>query len=193
MKKIVFYISIIFAIQSCVSFDSNFQSSSIKKKSEIQSINGIYEIIPTRVDTFSEKYNPPYMGENFLEEIDRKLFSQNRLKYDTKRFDYYVELEIENQKALILKYYKNDHFLESKRIKIKKKGDGYLYLKNRNVAFVGVPYLFGAIDVNRMRLIIDQEENLVLEVSNFRGGAIFMVGFLNNNKTKYRKVFRKIE
>ena len=179
--------------QSCATFKSEFQNEVKLNTTNINSVNGRYKILPIKIDTTNEKYNQYKLEDNFLVEIERKPFASFKNKYDEDEINYFVELEIRNPNLLEIRFLKEDKVFNSKNVKVKLKKDGYLYLKNENVKFWGIPYLFGAMDINKIRISVDKENNLVLDTTNFRGGAIFLIGFINGGKTLYRKKLKKIK
>lgn len=172
--------------QSCATFNSGFEKGA--NDFNITALNGKYSIIPIVEDSIEAKY---WIRNNFFYEIDRSLL-RDTLNLDTLN-SYQVEIEIINDSRMQVNYIENDIITRTRTIKTKLKDDGFLYLKNKNIGFIWIPFILGALDVNRSRITTDNKGNLIMDVSNFRGGAALLIIFLDWGNTKYRKIFKRIE
>lgn len=177
---------------SCATFSSEFQNGGNLDITNVNSINGKYEIVPMQVDTTKRRHISGRLNYNLIQEFERNPFSPVYVNYDEDSTKYLVEFEIKNSKDIEIKFLKNDQVYNSKIIKYKLKKDGFLYLKNDNTKLWGVPYLFGAMDINKNRISVNEKSNLVLDVANFRGGAMLLIAFLDGGRTYYRKIIRKV-
>ncbi len=176
-------------LQSCASFDKELLNPHPLNESNISNINGTYKIVSAKYDSIAmETGNQIWRYQNFLTEIDRKLI-KDTLKLDTLKF-YSVELKILNSKELKVNYLENGKVFRERIIKTKLKKDGYLYLKNKNIQFLLIPYIFGALDIKKTRLTKSIDGHLVLDVNNHKSGAAMLVMFLNGSTHKYRKVYK---
>jgi len=179
-------------MHSCATFSSEFQNGGNLNITNINSINGKYEIVPIQVDTTKRRFISGRLNYNLIQEFERNPFSAVYVNYDEDSTNYIVEFEIKNSKDIEIKFLNNDQVYNSKILKYKLKKDGFLYLKNDNTKSWGVPYLFGVMDINKNRISVNEESNLVLDVANFRGGAMLLIAFLDGGRTYYRKVIRKV-
>lgn len=191
MKKILLVFIVAISLTNCAAFDKNLKNPNSLQKNNLNKVNGLYDIEEMGFDSLSKLYpsNLFWVGNNFLREIDRKLL-KDTLRIDSMK-KYAFELKVINKKKLKITYLENDIIFRERFLKIKLKKDGYLYLKNKNIGFVLIPYIFGAVDVKRTRLTLDEEENLVLDVYNHRSGAIGGVGFLSWKTWRYRRTYEK--
>ena len=106
---------------------------------------------------------------------------------------YSFDLKVLNPKKLKVSYLENGEIFRERILKTKLKKDGYLYLKNKNVGFLLVPYIAGAIDIKRTRLTKSENGNIVFDVVNHRSGAFLIVVFLDGRTWKYRQEYQQIE
>jgi len=187
MKQKSQLIILIFIFQSCATFKSSPNEISTLERSNLELLNGRYEISSSE---HLEKFKS-FDYHNFLREIDRKIL-KDTLDIDSTKHNQ-VELNVLNSRRLEVKYLEDDKVIRRRIIKIKLKKDGYLYLKNKNIGFSLIPYLFGRLDVKRTRVTINENDNLVLDVSHFRGGAVFLIIFLDMGTDKYKKSYKRIK
>lgn len=187
MKQNLQLIILIFIFQSCATFKSSSNKISTLEKSNLELLNGRYEISSIEhLDKFKS-----FDYHNFLREIDRKIL-KDTLNIDSTKFNQ-VELKVLDRRRLEIKYLEDDKVIRRRTIKTKLKKDGYLYLKNKNIGFSLVPYLFGGLDVKRTRITINENDDLVLDVSHFQGGAAFLIIFLDAGTYRYKKTYKKIK
>ena len=177
---------------SCATFSSELQNGGNLNTTNINLINGKYEIVPIQIDTTKRRFISGRLNYNLIQEFERNPFSPVYVNYDEDSTKYVVEFEIKNSKDIEIRFLNNDQVFNSKIITYKLKEDGFLYLKNENTKFWGIPYLFGAMDINKNRISVNKESNLILDVANFRGGAMLLIVFLDGGRTYYRKVLRKV-
>ena len=178
-------------MHSCATFSSELQNKGMLNNSNINLINGRYEIVPIEIDTTNLTFISGRLNYNLIQEFERNPFNSAIFKNDDS-VKYVVELEIKNTKELEFRFLTNDQVSNSKIIEYQLKEDGFLYLDNDNTKIWGIPYLFGAMDINKNRISID-ESNLILDVANFRGGAMLLIMFIDGGRTSYRKIIKKIE
>jgi hypothetical protein len=112
------------------------------------------------------------------------------LKLDSLK-TYEFELKVIDQKSINFKFIENGKVFTEKNLKGKLKKDGYFYLKNKNVEFWGIPYLAGAIHINKSRLSKTKEGNLIFDLAHHQSGAFFLVVFLDGTNWKYRKTYKR--
>lgn len=175
------------AIFSSCSFQRNLINPSRLSANTLTTLNGTYEIKNTNADSITKKY---WMYNNFLTEIDRKILSDT-LKIDSLK-SYSFNLTILSPKSCKINYVENNKVIRERIIKTKLKRDGYLYLKNKNVALIFIPYLAGAIDIKKARFSKTQEGNLIFDVASHRSGAFLLIMFLDGRTWKYRNEYKRI-
>lgn len=90
-------------------------------------------------------------------------------------------------------YIENETILRERLIKTKLKKDGFLYLKNKNIQPLLIPYIAGAIDINKIRFGLDTNNNLILDVANHTSGAFLFIAFLDGRTNKYRLIYKRID
>lgn len=193
MKRTIYLLTAFLILQSCASFDKDLKNPNLLNKNNISDLNGLYQI--TEIDYDSTYYNKNnrqiWMYNNFLKEIDRKLLKDS-LNIDSLK-SYQFGIKILNKKKVEIKYIENNNIIRIREIKTKLKNDGYLYLKNKNLGFILIPYIAGAIDIKRTRFTKSENGNLIFDVSNHTSGAILLFGFLDGTTRKYRLEYKKIK
>ncbi|MEE1945364.1 hypothetical protein VRU48_09605 [Pedobacter sp. KR3-3] len=187
MKAIPFLAALIaIVLCSACSFQKNLTNPNPLTSGNLTTLNGKYDIVSLE-NVSSPK--PHRLGENFLQEIDRKLLKDTLAFDSTKKYGF--ELQVLTGKRLKINYLEDGKVARERILKTKLKSDGYLYLKNKNVGFVIVPYVFGALDVKKTRLTKTATGDLVFDVTNHVSGAIMLIGFLDGRTWKYRNVYPK--
>lgn len=190
MKNKIYVVLLIisaFFLQNCVSFEKNLTNNFPLNKNNLLKINGRYEILNLNADSISKPY---WINNNFLTAIDRKLL-KDTLKIDASKI-YNFELSIINEKSLKIKYIENEKIIRERIIKTRLNKDGYLYLKNKNIGFKLIPYIFGGIDIKKTRISKSENGNLILDVANHTSGAALLVVFLDGKTWKYRNEYKKL-
>ena len=193
-KESAFYLilSLVIFFQSCASFDKELINPNPLNKENLSVLNGQYDIIPFKIDTISNDYKNQYwIYNNFLTEIDRKLL-KDTLKIDSQK-SYSFDLKVLNPNRIKINYLENGKVFRERVLKTELKKDGYLYLKNKNVGFLLVPYIAGAIDIKKTRITKSENGNLIFDVANHRSGSFLIIVFLNGKTWKYRQEYKKIE
>lgn len=191
MKNKIYVVLLIisaFFLQNCVSFEKNLTNNFPLNKNNLLKINGRYEILNLNADSISKLY---WINNNFLTTIDRKLL-KDTLKIDASKI-YNFELSIINEKSLKIKYIENEKIIRERIIKTRLNKDGYIYLKNKNIGFKLIPYIFGGIDIKKTRISKSENGNLILDVANHTSGAALLVVFLDGKTRKYRNEYKKLK
>ncbi|RZS90618.1 hypothetical protein [Aquimarina brevivitae] len=190
MKKIIIGLLIVVSsllIQGCASFPKNRSNPYILNEKRLNVLNGVYKAIHSEADTIG-KIHWSYIS--FFNEIDRKIFNPS-IKLDTLK-KYTFELEVLNTKRIKICYLENDDKIGEEVIKGKVKNDGYFYLKNKNVKFFGIPYLAGALHINKTRLSKADNGDLVFDLVHHRSGAVLLIMFLGGSNWNYRNIYERI-
>lgn len=193
-NKTTFYLLLILvsSIQSCTSFNQNLINPNPLNEENLSELNGRYEIVPIESDSAKKtNKNLVWVHNNFLKEIDRKLI-KDTLKLDSLK-TYAFDLKILNPNQIRINYIENGLLFKERILKIKLKKDGYLYLKNKNIQFLLLPYIAGALDVKKTRLSKLKNGNLIFDVANHRSGAALLVVFLDGKTWKYRQEYERIK
>lgn len=190
LKYIYLLVIIFISLSSCASFKKGLENENPITKNNLNTLESIYNNNSKRTDSLIKKWNRKgIVSGNFLNEIDRKLI-KDTLHMDTLKV-YKFELKILSKKRLAILYIENDSIFRQVILKYKIKKDGYVYLKNKNVQPLLIPYLCGAIDIKRMRLSLNKSNELVLDMSHHRSGAFLIVAFLDGRTWKNRYQYSK--
>jgi hypothetical protein len=187
MKLILQIIFFVFLCQSCATFKSDYSKIPALEKSNLNLINGRYEI--SSIENTNEFRSFEY--HNFIRELDRSIW-KDTLNIDSTKTNH-LELKLINNRNLEVTHLENDNVIKKRLIKVKYKKNGFLYLKNKNVKFKMIPYILGGLDVTRTRIKITKNKDLVLDVSNFQGGAAFLFMFLDWGTDRYRKTYKRVK
>ena len=172
MKKYCFILlSILFF--SCGVFEDrngNFQKIDI---TNVNMLNGTYSVFANN----KLKTEYPYF-DNANEKFYRKY---GRGEKDTISFDTIsggkFKLKIIDNKKLKIDFIKNEKVIKSQTLKYKFKNDGFLYVKNRNIIISGIPYIFGGVDVKKIRIALNQNNELIInDVFDSTGAFLLIFG-----------------
>lgn len=195
--KILFFSLIFSSFISCATFPKNIENQYIINKENVFSLNGKYSLNEiyrgSLTDSTSFSFSKSDLGFNhtFFDEIDSRI-SAKRIEIDSSK-NYSFVLKVLNSKNIEIIYLENITTIRRQTIKYKLKGDGYLYLKNRNFKIKGIPYLIGSFDVKKIRLTLNKEKNLLLETSEFSSGGVALLMVYPVGKLKYQKIYERKE
>lgn len=184
---------------SCASFPKQYDPRDGLNHAAIKQLEGDYRVEhystrPTKDSTLIWNFSQPDLGRypTLFDEINNGLFV-NKFKVNTAK-TYCVSIHNVTNKKFRMYYYENDIIIKQNTIRFRLKDDGYLYLRYRNFKIIGLPYLLGGIKLKRSRMTLDSDNNLVFETSEVTsGGMILFFVFQPVFKSKYEKIYRRIE
>ena len=178
----------ILILQSCASFQKKLSNPYLLNEKKLTTLNGTYDALNIEADTIS-KINWSYTS--FFNEMDRKSFNPS-IKLDTLKH-YKFELKVLSNKRIKVRYLENNNKIGEKIIKGRLKKDGYFYLKNRNIKFWGIPYLAGALHINKTRFSKTNKGNLIFDLAHHQSGAFLLFIFPGGANWDYRNTYKKIK
>ena len=190
MKNITILVSLML---SCVlfgcaaKFSKSYKNPNKFEKQNIHEINGEYNIYAidstsnNPKDKFSNAFNKFYRG---FGRDKRDTLALNELN------EYSLKLKVKNENEI--KYFKNKIALKNLNFVYKLKSDGYIYIEDRNFKVSGIPYLFGSIDIKKIRLGVDNYENLIIEEVHHSSGALLLI-FGDSKTWNYRNYYKQIK
>jgi len=187
LKSNLLLITIALILFTGCAFQKELENTQALNLDNLNDLNGKYSVNAIDEQKPTKKY---WMYNNFLVELDRKLLTDT-LKIDSAQ-TYTVELNFVNDKILKINYLEDNKIIRERTLRTTLKKDGYLYLKNKNVGFVGLPYVFGGIDIKRTRLSKTTSGDLIFDVVNHRSGSFLIICFLDGRTWKYRNIYPRI-
>jgi hypothetical protein len=191
LLKQVFFLAIVMACLQCCATFSKFDVVTDLHSSKMDV--GKYQIEPISIGAIGKIHQITKLNENLFEELVYEAFNSNFTNQADFGRSGYVELKIASNSELAFNFFDSLGRKTTIWCEYLLKKDGYTYLNQKNTKSWGVPYLFGVLDVNRMRMHFDHDKNLVLDVTNFRGGAFLFICFLDFGNTRYRKKFIRLQ
>ncbi|WP_139062402.1 hypothetical protein [Aquimarina megaterium] len=174
----------ILSLSNCASFPKNKINRTFLNTQNIKSLNGEFSIVAKEADSVSKKH---WVYNNFFKEVNRDRL-KDRLKDDlilSPLKTYSFRIGILSEKSIKISFIENNESIKELVCEYKLKNDGYLYLKNRNLKLVGIPYIMGRLDIKKMRITLDKKNNLITEVAEHNSGAGLLVMFLNWKNRNY--------
>ena len=193
-KTFIFIFSILFL--GCAPFSKKieFKDYSVLKENNLSKLNGVYE-----VKTFKaiRKFNnsKPKISDNdsinrfSLFEIIKSTNKDIRNDVDNNTSDYTVRININNSEVMSFTLLKNEKAIDSAKVKYIIK-DGFVYLKNKNFKTLGVPGLAGNFEVDRTKIGLNNDGNLIVYNSYYIYGAIlFIIG--DTRKQSFGSQYKK--
>jgi len=180
---------------SCATFPESSNKQHLINKENVQSLNGIYSLTEisrsSLVDSSSFAFSETDLGfkHTFYDELSRGMFSR-RMVMDSLKVYHFV-LNVLNDTTIEIDYLENGISFIKKQVSYKLKDDGYAYLKNGNFKIRGIPYLFGSIDVKKIRLTLNNEQDLLFETSEFSSGGVALLMVYPIGKMKYQKIYQR--
>lgn len=168
----LFFLTLI--IQSCATFPKKSANQLRLTEHNLTRINGKYKVKPVK-DSLLDKDLTVY--HNAFEKFYR---GKGRGSKDTMKIDnfdnYTFEIKLIEKKQIEVNYLKDNISFRKFKLKYELKADGYVYLKNKNLKVSGVPYLFGSIDIKKLRLSIIGNYLTVEEIRHSSGAILFIFG-----------------
>jgi hypothetical protein len=170
MKKYCFiFLSILFL--SCGVFKDRKENFKKIDITNVNMLNGTYSVFANN----KSKTKHPYF-DNANEKFYRKY---GRGEKDTINFDSIsggkFKLNVIDNEKLKIDFIKNEKIIKSQTLKYKFKNDGFVYLKNRNTLIAGIPYIFGGIDVKKIRIALNQNNELIINDIFDSSGALLLI------------------
>lgn len=182
---------VLLSFSSCAGFKNKFENPTFLTKENVYLLNGVYNADNVISDSKEDSLKPTLIyHHNFLQEIDRKLLDDT-LNFKPNKV-YSFGLEMLSPKTLKISYLEDGRIYRTRTIKAKITKDGYLKLKNKNVGFVLVPYIFGRLDINKTRITLDKNSNLIFDKVNTQTGAALLVMFLNASTSREQFIYPKM-
>lgn len=154
----------------------------------IDNLTGNYSVF-SATDTDNEF---PYFNnanEKFYRKYGRGV--SDTIKFDTLRGGNF-RISIISNKRLSVEFSRNHKKLKSQTFEYKIKKDGLLYIKNRNTIIAGVPYLFGGVDVKKVRLALSTQSDLIINDVNHSSGALLFI-FGDSKTWEYNNTYKRIK
>ncbi len=172
--KILALVILTLILQSCATFPIN---SSIKQpltEANLTELNAQYNVSAEKDSLIDNTYID-------LHNAFEKLYRGNgRGNKDTMTIDnldrYSFAINVIDNRRIEITYLKDKSSFRKFSMKYYSKNDGYLYLKNKNFKISGVPYLFGGIDIKKLRLTNVDNYLIIEEVHHSSGGLLFILG-----------------
>ncbi|MDO5969630.1 hypothetical protein Q4Q35_07410 [Flavivirga aquimarina] len=156
---------------SCGVFKNNPENHVKINNANVNNLNGTYSIFA--FDKLKTEY--PYF-DNANNKFYRKY---GRGQSDTISFDTIsggkFKIKIIDDRKLQIDFIKKNNIVKSQTIRYKFKNDGFLYVKNRNTIIRGIPYVFGGVDVKKVRIALNQNNDLILNDIFDNSGALLLI------------------
>ena len=190
-RKVAFFSLLLLLIQGCVTFEKASASDLKLNSGNIKKIEGRFEAIPFRVDTTKFSFNQYLLAEDVFDLYFKDPFKERVDTISGVNGDRFIEIKVMDKSKINLIFFKNEQVVFSKIMKYKLQKDGHIYLSKRYDTW-GVPFLMGVVHVNHERIGLGDENQLVMDVSNYRGGAILLLLFLDGGKTRFRLNLKRI-
>lgn len=181
------------ALQSCQSYNHKLYTKGTLNSSNTESINGEYASQP--ILAVMTKFHPfpmdKHIDSSLLLSLDRSL-NTNNIDYGILNH-YTFSIQVFDNKRVSIKCLQGGRCLKTYDLEVQLKSDGFLYLKNRNVRPILIPFICGAIDVTKLRFSRDSEGDLIVDKTNHRSGAFLFIAFFSVSNTESRCIYKKIK
>ena len=187
--KTTIFIFLLLSMISCATFE---KTNNKNVQLNIEKLNGKYSIFAMiQNNNKPYHYNSYYFNnanENFYHKYGRGEW--DTIKYDTLTGGEF-SVKILDKKRIVLNFYRKSQIVKSLNLKYKLK-DNWLYLKNKNFLFAGIPYIYGGIDIKKVRIGVNNRNNLIINtVNNSSGALLFIIG--DAKKWEYINEYKRIE
>ena len=193
--KNLFVIIVPFLLMSCASFNKNhsFKNEVKLNENSISLLNGSYTLNP-RIELNKGRSGKSYFtdkGDLNRTNLYNFFNNSSRSLNDFQDSTYLVKLKVINKNEILISQCNNDQKMDSVLLRYKLKSNGYIYIKNKNFKINGVPYLFGGFELNRVRMTVSNENNLVINSTHYFYGS-FLILFGDARKTLNNGIYKRI-
>ncbi|KQS91486.1 hypothetical protein ASG21_03170 [Chryseobacterium sp. Leaf394] len=167
MKNLIFYLWLSLLTVSCAGFKNIQPAKTNNGKNVVDNIDGTYG-------------NLPSSGNGFYVRALTDVFDRNTNMFNWKEKyvgeQIKVKLQMINNKRLNVFISQDEKILFNKNLRVKLKNDGYLYLKGKRLMIDGIPLVLGGWNIQKSRLRIDENNNLIVQSNYFfcNGFAVVM-------------------
>ncbi|RQO32212.1 hypothetical protein DBR32_00945 [Taibaiella sp. KBW10] len=175
MKKCtLILIALLLLLGSCAPFGKKGQGHQAITANKVHLLNGSYAIKGLKSE--GVPLNSYYANEHFYRNFKRDASMMDTLKWDSVGLAYFT-LNIIDQQTLSVSFYKGREEIRTQTLRYKlKDGDGFIYLKHKNVHIKGLPHIAGSIDIKKVRIGLNADNNLMINDTYYRTW-VFMVLF----------------
>ncbi|WP_109301425.1 hypothetical protein [Aquimarina sp. AU474] len=138
-------------------------------KNNIQLINKNFAITASKEVRKYQDYNLEIIENDTVFNLFARLkiidttFRKEIAKY---RNNYVVNLRVKEKNTLVCSLIKNTKIVDSTSLRYKLK-NGYLYIKNSNVTINDIPLIYGGFEIDRLRLGINKNGDLITDSSHY--------------------------
>ena len=195
-KNICLLILIGSSLFGCASFSKKvtFKNQVILKKETISKINGFYELKSNKSIWRFEDLKPDFVDNDSINRfplyITLKTNNEYRNGSNENLENYKVKIEIQDKKTILISLLDEEKSIDNIKLDYKIRKDGYIYLKNKNFKTKWIPGLCGNFEIDRTRIGINQENNLIINHSHYIYGAIlFIIG--DTKKTSFGSEYKR--
>lgn len=169
---------------SCVSFKNKFPAIANTTIQNTENISGTYYAIG-KIEV--KKFPNSEDSINFLLELDRKILQGPIFNAYLDTFSLQV---ISDNELKILAHSK--HLVTFEWIIEYEKRDNFLYLQNKNFGVGMIPYLFGGIDIKKIRISLTSGNDLYVEEVSHVSGAVLVIGFFKFKNDYFNSIFKRV-
>lgn len=170
MKK-YYLIFLPFIFLNCGVFKEKQENFQKIQRDNVTILNGNYSVFAVKYPDDKYAYY-----DNANEKFYRKY---GRGESDTLKFDTInggnFKITIVNAKEIKLEFIKHDKTLKSQTLRYKIKDDGFLHISNRNTLIRGIPFLFGGVDVRKVRMSLCENNDLLINDVFDSSGAFLLI------------------
>lgn len=195
MKKFL-SILILSSLFGCATFSKkiSFKNQIILNKETITNINGSYAIKSNKTIWRYENIEPEFTENDTTNRFPlyTTLKANNQYGNAANIENYSAKIEIRTKKIISISLLNKEKIIDSINLNYKIKKNGYIYLKNKNFKTKWIPGLCGNFELDRTRIGLTKENNLILNHSYFiYGAALFIIG--DTKKTSFGTEYKRIK
>ncbi|MGK0252350.1 MAG: hypothetical protein ACI81G_001790, partial [Gammaproteobacteria bacterium] len=178
VKKILVMFLLV-GVTSCASFRPKYgvEENVILTEKSISRLNQFFELKPSKnlakLDTDNPRTIKNY-GLFNLFGIFKNLDSETINNINTSSEKYLVNFKVE-KKSIKSYLLKDNAIIDSSEVRYNLKKNGFLYLKRNSLSINLVPFIYGGWDINRSRIGLTNEGDLIYESSHYSYAAILLL------------------
>ncbi|WP_430409889.1 hypothetical protein [Kordia sp.] len=194
MKKLILLIITAICLSNCASFSTKIIKEQITKldRENIQNIEGSYALSCYDAHYLStSKKRKVAQYENHIDVATVNSFTNTIIPRRGTDTNYTVDIKLLSDTEIQFTYRSENAIVNQTTLSMKLRKNGMIHLKNRETSTKGVPMIFGNISVERSRIGIRKNRDLILNNVEFIAGG-FLILFGDGRRSNTTFYFKRI-
>lgn len=189
MKKMIVLIIVAICLSNCAAFSTKIIEGEITKldRENIKTIEGSYELScydAYYLSTYGKREIVQFANKNDMANVN--YFTDTIIPKKDRDTNYIVDIKLISDTEIQFTYQSKDKIISQSTLKMKLRKNGMIHLKNKETNTEGIPMIFGNITVQKSRIGIQKNKDLIINNVDFiAGGFLILLGDSRRSNTTY--------